>query len=466
MPYVSRKFIRWLLISVPLLTAIYFIVVSDRSINSSFDATELFANKDGYGIQYNTKLMTEANTATKKIPEGGMTWEEVQQKLTFDPNLLKNIEDNIVEENMDFFREVYSKRITEPKFLKLTYNEYVNSDGVRVVLGKDEYPKANATLLTLVRNQELEDIIHTLRQLEANWNHKFHYPYTFINDEPFTDEFKETIKRHTVSDCYFEVIPPEVWNKPSNIDPDIEKEKISKLSEKGVLYIDKDSYHNMCRFNSGHFYNLDRLKQFRYYWRFEPATDYYCSVDYDLFKFMEDNNKTYGFTISLYDNPLTVETLWPVTLDFLQKNPQYVHPNGAFRWLTENVQHPDYVKTTGGYSTCHFWSNFEIGDMDFYRGEAYSKWMDALEEAGGFYYERWGDAPVHSVGLGLFEDRSKIHWFRDIGYYHSPYKNIPNSDRCNAPEDSGYFAPEDVHDQNCLSNWIRLEMTNKELQTY
>ena len=33
------------------------------------------------------------------------------------------------------------------------------------------------------------------------------------------------------------------------------------------------------------------------------------------------------------------------------------------------------------------WSNFEIGDLDFWRGEAYSKFVDFLDEKGGFYYE-------------------------------------------------------------------------------
>lgn len=33
------------------------------------------------------------------------------------------------------------------------------------------------------------------------------------------------------------------------------------------------------------------------------------------------------------------------------------------------------------------WSNFEIGDLDFWRGEAYSKFVEFLDEKGGFYYE-------------------------------------------------------------------------------
>lgn len=33
------------------------------------------------------------------------------------------------------------------------------------------------------------------------------------------------------------------------------------------------------------------------------------------------------------------------------------------------------------------WSNFEIADMDFWRGEAYSQFFDFLDRKGGFYYE-------------------------------------------------------------------------------
>ncbi|ODV85724.1 glycosyltransferase family 15 protein [[Candida] arabinofermentans NRRL YB-2248] len=412
------------------------------------------------------KQKSNKKTQLDKDHDGKLTFDEILKVLDFDESKYNGTSEEIIDENMNFYREVYSKKVTEPKFAQLTYNEVYDETGLRRVLTKDEYPRSNATLLTLVRNQELKDIVHTIRQIESTWNHNFHYPYTFISDEEFTQEFKDTVKRHTSGDCFFEIIPQSIWSKPSNIDPEREKLGIQKLIDNGVQYASMESYHNMCRFNSGWFYRLEGLKKFKWYWRFEPKTDYYCSIDYDIFKFMEDNDKTYGFTISLYDDPLTVETLWPVTMEFIKQNPQYVNPNGAFNWLTDSVQNPEYTRLANGYSTCHFWSNFEIADMDFYRGEAYSKWIDALEEAGGFYYERWGDAPVHSVGVALFEDKSKIHWFRDIGYHHSPYKSIPNSDKCSAPEDSGYFAPEDVYSQNCLSNWIKYEMTYKELQQY
>ena len=71
------------------------------------------------------------------------------------------------------------------------------------------------------------------------------------------------------------------------------------------------------------------------------------------------------------------------------------------------------------------WSNFEIADMDFWRGEAYSAYFEFLEKKGGFYYERWGDAPVHSIAAALFANKEQLHFFNDIGYRHDPFQRCP-----------------------------------------
>ena len=66
--------------------------------------------------------------------------------------------------------------------------------------------------------------------------------------------------------------------------------------------------------------------------------------------------------------------------------------------------------------------------MEFWRGEAYSKFFDHLESKGGFYYERWGDAPVHSIGAALFARKDQIHFFNDIGYRHEPFQHCPQGE--------------------------------------
>ena len=168
---------------------------------------------------------------------------------------------------------------------------------------------------------------------------------------------------------------------------------------------------------------------------------------------MELNNKTYGFVINIYDSPASIRSLWPKTLEYLNLFPESVHPNSAIDWLTNKSRRPAHNRAANGYSTCHFWSNFEIGNLNFWRGERYQSYFNYLDRQGGFFYERWGDAPVHSVALGLFEDKNKIHWFHDIGisfpkiltiilitgYNHIPYFNCPASKKCRGCDAGKFF---------------------------
>ncbi|KAI9798650.1 MAG: hypothetical protein M1833_004639 [Piccolia ochrophora] len=317
-------------------------------------------------------------------------------------------------------------------------------------------PRINATLLALVRNNEVNQMIQSMTDLERTWNSKFNYPWTFFNDEDFTDEFKRRTRAATKAEIRYERIPKEHWDVPSWINEDLFRESAKVLKEKDVQYSDMVSYHQMCRWNSGMFYKHPALAETRYYWRVEPNVHFFCDVDYDVFRFMADNNKTYGFTINLYDSPESLSTLWPETLKFIAQHPNYMNPNNAMSWLTDSARRPDKNLKANGYSTCHFWSNFEIGDMNFWRSQAYEDYFNHLDRAGGFFYERWGDAPVHSIALGMLEDASKIHWFRDIGYQHIPFFNCPNSPKCRHCV-TGRFTDGEawLNKEDCRPNWFK-----------
>lgn len=207
---------------------------------------------------------------------------------------------------------------------------------------------------------------------------------------------------------------------PSWINMDLFHESVELLKEQDVQYAEKISYHQMCRWNSGMFYKHPALQNYRWYWRVEPNVHFFCDVDYDVFRWMEDHNKTYGFTINLYDSPQSVTTLWPETLKFLASDDhsRYLHKNNAMDWLTDSKRREQHNLLANGYSTCHFWSNFEVGDMDFWRSRPYEEYFQHLDRSGGFFYERWGDAPVHSIALGMFADKSKIHWYVGHAVHH------------------------------------------------
>lgn len=310
--------------------------------------------------------------------------------------------------------------------------------------------RANATLVMLARNTDLNGVISSVEQLEARFNRKFNYPWVFLNDVPFTTDFKRRVSVLTDADVSFGVIPRENWVQPDWIDEGRAQEGRNKLVRQGVIYGGSVSYRNMCRFNSGFFFRHELLTPYKWYWRVEPDVRYYCDLDYDPFLFMEEHDKVYGFTISMPEWEPTIPSLWSTVKDFITEHPQYVSPDNSMDFLSDNAG--------DSYNMCHFWSNFEIADMDFWRSEAYTKFFEYLENTGGFYYERWGDAPVHSIAAALFTRKDQLHFFKDIGYKYAEFAHCPQGRQwreghcsCN-PNDNFDFAQ-----KSCLRHFLRLD---------
>ncbi|KAF9052644.1 glycosyltransferase family 15 protein [Panaeolus papilionaceus] len=258
--------------------------------------------------------------------------------------------------------------------------------------------------------------------MEDRFNRNHGYPWILLNEEPFTDEFKERIQVVTSAPISFGLIPREHWQQPAWIDEERAAEARTHMMNQGIIYAGVVTiyllYRNMCRFNSGFFFQHELLQPYRYYWR--PDVKFFCDLNYDPFKFMEEKDKVYGFTISLVEWPQTIPTLWQSVKEFIANNSQYIHPQNAMDFLSDNEGET--------YNLCHYWSNFEIADMDFWRSEAYQKFFDFLESTGGFYYERWGDAPIHSIAVSLFAHRDQVHFFKDIGYRHDSFQHCPSGD--------------------------------------
>jgi mannosyltransferase len=79
-------------------------------------------------------------------------------------------------------------------------------------LGAEGTNRINATLLSLVRNEEVDGMVQAMRDLERTWNHKFNYPWTFFNEVPFSEEFKKRTKAETKAECFYGK-PALIWHK-------------------------------------------------------------------------------------------------------------------------------------------------------------------------------------------------------------------------------------------------------------
>jgi hypothetical protein len=154
---------------------------------------------------------------------------------------------------------------------------------------------------------------------------------------------------------------------------------------------------------------------------------------------MRDNNMAYGFNMAILDDARSFPSLWDRTRTFIKDNKDMIHDDADYDWLLQdplhagNTAHSSHPSTDDAdddldhleYNNCQFYSNFEIGSLAFFRSEEHRAYFEYLDRAGGFYYERFGDAPIHTLSVSLFLPKSRIWYFRDIGYAHGLCEQCP-----------------------------------------
>lgn len=322
----------------------------------------------------------------------------------------------------------------------------------------DPSQRENATFFSLVRNEDFLGILRSIESVESRFNKKYHYDWVFANHEPFSDIFKSSIASLVSGKATFVEIPLHHWTFPDWLD--MEKVELTKqtMKQQNVKYGDSDSYRHMCRFFSGFFFNLPIMKKYKYYWRVEPNIKFDCDLfETDWFKYMRQNHQKYAFVLAPLELHNTVTNLWKYTKIFMDEHPELIHPNNALEFVTDDDGNT--------FNMCHFWSNFEIGDLDFFRLKQYQTFFNHLDRAGGIYYSRWGDAPIHSIGVTMLLLRTEILYLGDTGYNHMPNRDCPRDavirekKRCTCD-------PKDEHSWSkwsCIPRWYEMNEFEKPL---
>lgn len=115
---------------------------------------------------------------------------------------------------------------------------------------------------------------------------------------------------------------------------------------------------------------------------------------------MARHKKVYGFTIALSEGPRTCPSLFRHVADYKESldipsttlwkamiAPSWVP--WPFRGILSKIFNLSHTDRHGdGWNLCHYWSNFEIADLDFFRGRGYQDLVESLDKSGGFYFER------------------------------------------------------------------------------
>jgi len=96
--------------------------------------------------------------------------------------------------------------------------------------------RANATFVFLCRNNDLAGAVSSIQQMEDRFNRKYKYPWVLLNEEPFTEEFKERISVLTDAPVSFGQIPHDHWYQPDWIDENKARSGRLHMMAQGIIY--------------------------------------------------------------------------------------------------------------------------------------------------------------------------------------------------------------------------------------
>lgn len=90
-----------------------------------------------------------------------------------------------------------------------------------------------------MRNRDLYSLAESIKSVEDRFNSKFNYDWVFLNDEEFTDEFKNVTSALVSGTTKYGVIPKEHWSFPDWIDEEkaaqVRKEMVRRESSTVIL---------------------------------------------------------------------------------------------------------------------------------------------------------------------------------------------------------------------------------------
>ena len=133
--------------------------------------------------------------------------------------------------------------------------------------------------------------------------------------------------------------------------------------------------------------------------------------------------------------------------EFVRTHPQFLAEDNSLEFISDNngytynLCHSEsppclylILMYTSKASPSPVWSNFEIADMDFWRGEAYTAFFDFLDKSGGFYYEVRLTIPW--CGLKPYDVSAVTKNWKTIGSAGATRRCTPSHWHCSYPDRS------------------------------
>jgi hypothetical protein len=276
--------------------------------------------------------------------------------------------------------------------------------------------RKKVAIIALCRDSDAGEMAASIASFDLAYNGRHRHDYVIFSETDWQEEAKQTLRRATNSTVLFPVLKDgDEWGTPAWID----REKFNGVLSARQFYGNTESYRRMCRFFAGPVFRTDILKGYEWAWRMDSHVRYLCDLedgDRDPIARLEAANASYGYALRMTELMYTVPTLWDT-----------VKEHATNKGLWGGVEKEWGIKPDHHMGkVCHYWNNLEVARVDFFRGKAYQDLFDHLDKSGGFFYERWGDAPIRTMALILLAKQSEVIQFEEVGYQHPWWYKCPD----------------------------------------
>ncbi|KAJ4488223.1 nucleotide-diphospho-sugar transferase [Lentinula aciculospora] len=315
----------------------------------------------------------------------------------------------------------------------------------------------NGAIFMLVSPSRIHQAIIALLNVENRFNRRLQYSYVLFTASEeesamINEEERRKIDWITQGRAKLAVLNKESWDVPESYDK-------SRVNDSLHTIGFSSGYRSMCRFYSGFFWKHHALAQYDWLWRLDTDIEFHCDIPYDPIQRMIDGGALYGFVQinadAVWVQPSLAGNVSEFLFDYYNTHPSSsdsavsignsglplavpIDVNHGFVWHSkEGIE-----KALGGEAGSKEWTkmcmynNFEISHRSIWESEIYTAFFKHLDRAGGFFYERWGDSPVHSFGIAMALRKDQVMQFRDMGYQHQGWAyECAQLDRCTCLRD-------------------------------
>ncbi|CAD5124096.1 unnamed protein product [Dimorphilus gyrociliatus] len=274
--------------------------------------------------------------------------------------------------------------------------------------------KSDSAIYYLVKTERSEMMIDGLINIYSRFNKKFNYPIILFHEQKLSQQLKDEF-RNICPKCnlFFQLINFTVPTQYKRNLPLIDKLLVKDAGKGRICSRAEDvNYRTMCRFQSFLVYEEPILDHLEYIWRLDDDSRILSDINYDVFNFMRAKKLLYGWTVVTQDEVLCVKNLWEAVNLYVEVN--LLNRTCFFhKWPYPLI----------------FMNNFEISSVSLFKSDSYTKFISYLDNLGGIYRYRWGDAPIKTIAVSLFVSLNQVHYFEDIEYNHGGMRNPPDPKR-------------------------------------